>query len=172
MVLNGVFLGMISLRSDIINYFGIPNPTPAELAFTKYTGSIAAHTRNRFSQRLDSEVPTGTPIAISKKTGVTKERGKIIKGRGGKPIKVPTELFSTPATAPSTNAGQTVIRRPQVRYVTIRFPGSASMGEISAWLFTKMTTKKPKTFQSPSGKAYSVSPLVAGAVVSGENTTP
>lgn len=171
MVLNGVFIGLINIRSDVKNYYNIPDPTAAELAFVNYRGEIAAHTRNIFSNRLDSTAPTKT-IQVSKKTGISRSRGKTLKGRGGKPIKIPTELTTTPATAPTTDPGATVIRRPQIRYTTLRFPGEASIGEISAWLHLKLTAKKPATFTSPGGKAYPVAPLATGATVSGQDTTP
>ena len=110
MVLNGVFIGMISLRSDQVDYFGIPEATPAELAFTKYTGEIAGHTRKIRTRRLEANSPI-REVTVGKKTGVGRERGKQI-------------------------------------------------------------TKKPKSFQSPAGKTYSVSPLPVGAIVTGEDTTP
>lgn len=171
MVLNGVFLGLINIRSDVKDYYNIPDPTPAELAFVNYRGEIAAHSRNIFSNRLDSTAPTKT-VQVSKKTGISRSRGKTMKGRGGKPIKIPSELTSTPATVATTNPGATVVRRPQIRYTTVRFPGSASIGEISAWLNLKLTAHKPTTFTSPGGKAYPVAPLVAGATVTGQDTTP
>ena len=170
MVLNGVFIGMISLRSDQVDYFGIPDPTSAELAFTKYTGEIAAHTRKIRTRRLEANSPI-KEVNVKKKTGVGRERGKQTKGRGGKPFKIPTELVNTPAATPTTTT-PTVARRSTPVYTTIRFPGDASIFEISAWLHAKLITKKPKSFQSPSGKTYSVSPLPVGAVVTGDNTTP
>lgn len=171
MVLNGVFIGLLSLRSDQVDYFGIPDPTPAEKAFTKYTGSIAGHTRKIRSRKLEANSPI-LEVTVTKKNGVGRERGKQAKGRGGKPFKIPTELLNTPAPRPLTTATPRPARSTPV-YTTIRFPGNASIAEISAWLDAKLTTKKPKSFQSPSGKAYSVSPLPAGAVASGsEDTTP
>jgi len=165
MVLNGVFIGLISLRSDQADYFGIPDATPAELAFVKYTGEIAAHTRKIRTKKLEANSPV-INVTVAKKTGVGRERGKIVKGRGGKPFKIPTELVNTPAPKPSTTGGTRPARSTPV-YTTIRFPGSASIPEVSAWLHAKLLTKKPKSFQSPSGKTYSVSPLVSGAVVTG-----
>lgn len=171
MVLNNVFLGMISIRSDQKRYFGIPDPTAEELAFVKYVGSIAGHSRNIHSDRLDSTSPTRT-ITVDKKTGISRERGKTTNGRGGRPIKIPTELTNTPPSAPTTNAGSTVIRRPYIRYTTIRFPSNASMGEISAWLHLKLVSHKPKTMKSPGGKTYSVSPFPTGAQATGQGVTP
>jgi hypothetical protein len=171
MVLNGVFLGMISIRSDQKNYFNIPDPTTAELAFVKYRGEIKGHSRKIFSSRLDSTTPTRT-VQVTKKTGISRERGKSTNGRGGRAIKIPTELTSTPDSAPTTDPGSAVIKRAQVRYTTIRFPNNASIGEISAWLHAKLASHKPKIMKSPGGKTYAVSPLVAGATVTGANTTP
>lgn len=170
MVLNNVFIGMISLRSDQINYFNIPPATEEELKFVKYVGSIAGHTRNIRSRRLDSGSTT-RPITVEKTNGISRDRGKIIKGRGGKPFKIPTQLVNTPTSPPNTS-GTSTPRRSTPVYTTIRFPGNASIGEVSAWLYAKLTAKKPTTFQSPSGKAYALSPLATGAVVTGDNTTP
>lgn len=171
MVLNGVFIGLISIRSDVKNYFDIPDPTPAELAFINYRGEIAAHSRNIYSNRLDSTSPTKT-VNVDKKTGISRSRGKTFKGRGGKPIKIPTQLTTTPNSTPTTDPGATVIKRPQIRYTTVRFPGEASIGEISAWLNQKLVSKKPATFTSPGGKSYPVAPLAAGTTPTGQNTTP
>lgn len=172
MVLNGVFIGIISLRSDQVAYFNIPDATPAEKAFMKYAGKIEAHSRKIRSNRLDSGNSTRT-ITVDKKTGISRERGKIIRGRGGRPFKIPTELVNTPAPSSSTAPGGQIIKPSTPVYTIIRFPGAASIGEVSAWLDLKLVAKKPKSFQSPSGKAYSVSPLGSGAVVSGDgDTTP
>lgn len=173
MVLNNVYLGMISIRSDVADYFGIPAPNTTELSAVKYRGEIKAHSRNIFSQRLDASTTAPTrQVAIDKKTGISRERGKNAKNRGGKPFKIPTQLTSTPQTIATTDAGAAIVRQPQIRHTTIRFPGEASIGEVSAWLHLKLVTKKPVSFQSPGGKTYSVSPLAAGAVVSGGDTTP
>ncbi len=173
MVLNNVFLGMISIRSDVQDYFGIPAPTPTELSAVKYRGEIAAHTRNIFTQGINAATAAPTrQVNITKKTGISRERGKNAKNRGGKPFKIPTQLTSTPQTAATTDAGAAIPRTAQIRHTIIRFPGEASIGEVSAWLHQKMVTRKPVSFQSPGGKTYSVSPLAAGAVVSGGDTTP
>lgn len=171
MVLNNVYLGVISIRSDQKAYFGIPDATTTELAFLKYRGEIAQHTRKIRSERLDSGTTT-REVQVKKVTGISRERGKVIKGRGGKAIKIPTELRNVPAATPTTSPGAPLNRRSTVVYTIIRFPSKASMGEISAWLHEKLKTKKPKSFQSPSGKTYGISPLVTGAIVTGEDTTP
>jgi hypothetical protein len=172
MVLNGVYLGMISLRSDVVRYFGIPEATTAEKAFGKYSGSIAAHQRTIRTNRLDDATGTRT-IDVVKKNGISRERGKPAKNRGGRPFKIPTQLVNRPGATASTNPAGTIIRPETVVYTTIRFPNAASVGEVSAWLHQKLVSKKPESFQSPSGKTYSVSPLTSGAVVSGGgDTTP
>lgn len=164
MVLNGVYLGLVDLRSDQKGYFGIPDATPAELAFVSYRGEIGAHTRKIYSNRLDSVTST-REIQINKKTGISRKRRKFTKGRGGRPIKIPTELTSTPSSPPSTDAGSTVIKRPSVRMTTMKFPGAASLGEISSWLDTKITRRKPTYMLSPAGQAYPIGPLATGATV-------
>lgn len=170
MVLNGVFLGLVDLRSDQKAYYNIPEPTTAELAFISYTGKIEAHTRKIYSNRLDS--PSSTKeISVDKKTGIGRKRRKFTKGRGGRPIKIPTELTSTPSPSASTNPGSTVLKRPSVRMTTIKFPGSASLAEISSWLHTKLVSKKPTYMLSPAGQAYPISPLSTGAIVTGASDT-
>lgn len=173
MVLNNVFLGMISIRSDQQDYFNIPAPSTTELSVVKYRGEIAAHTRAVFSKGLDaSAIEPTRQVNITKKTGISREHGKNAKARGGRPFKIPTQLTSTPQTAATTDAGAAIVRLPQIRHTIIRFPGEASIGEVSAWLHLKCVAKKPVSFQSPGGKTYSVSPLASGAVVSGADTTP
>lgn len=171
MVLNGVFLGMVDLRSDQKNYFNIPEPTEAEQAFVNYRGDIAAHTRKIFSNRLDSLTPT-REVNVDKKTGISRKRRKFTKGRGGRPIKVPTELTSTPSSTPTTDPNATVIKRPSIRMTTIKFPSSASLAEISAWLNTKLVRHKPTYMQSPAGQAYPIGSLATGTVATGTTTTP
>lgn len=170
MVLNGVFLGMVDLRSDQINYFDIPAASAAEQAFTSYLGEIKAHTRKVYSTRLDSATST-REINVDKKINIPRKRRKNIKGRGGRPIKVPTELTSTPSTPPSTTGGGT-IRRPSVRMTTIKFPSGASLSEISAWLHLKLVSKKPTYMQSPSGQAYPIGPMPTGAQATPQTATP
>lgn len=172
MVLNNVFLGMVDIRSDQANYFDIPDATPAEKAFEKYLGETAAHRRKIYRRRLE-DANTTVEINVTKKNNVQRTRKKVMKGRGGRPIKVPTELTSTPSSSPSTNPGGTVIRAPQIRFTTFKFPGSASLSEISAWLHLKLVNHKPKYMLSPAGQAYPIGPMSAGAVVTGgEDTTP
>lgn len=169
MVLNNVFIGLISIRSDQKRYFNIPDATPEENAFVKYVGSIAAHDRNIHSDRLDSTNPTKT-VHVDKKTGIERQRAKTVKGRGGRAIKIPTELMNTPPSPPNTNAAATVIRRPYIRQTIIRFPNTASAGEISAWIHLKLTAHKPRTFQIVGGKTYTVAPFATGAQATGATT--
>lgn len=173
MVLNGKYIGLIGLRSDQQKYFDIPDPTPAEKAFVNYKGEIKAHTRNRFPNRLDSATFVGTPTQVGKKTGISRQRGKDVNSRGGKPIKIPTELRSVPQTAPTSDPGATVVPGGSIRFTTIKFPGAANIGEISAWLNQKCVgSHKPTYFKSPAGRSYAVAALAAGAIVTGPDTTP
>lgn len=171
MVLNGVYLGLVDVRSDQKDYFDIPDATAAELAFVSYRGSISAHKRKIYSNRLDSTAQT-REIDVTKKTGISRQRRKFTKGRGGKPIKIPTEMTSTPSSTPTTDPGATVIKRPSIRMTVMKFPSGVSLAEISAWLHVKLVNHKPKYIQSPAGQAYPIAPLAAGTVATGEDTTP
>lgn len=173
MVLNNKYLGLIGLRSDQAKYFDIPEASAAEKAFVNYKGEIAAHSRKRYPNRLDSLEAVGTPTAIGKKTGISRQRGKDVNSRGGKPIKIPTELRSVPVPTTTSDPAATVIKPGSIRFTTIKFPGAASIGEISAWLDQKCVgSHKPTYFKSPAGRSYPVSALAVGAIVTGEDTTP
>lgn len=170
MVLNNVFVGLLDLRTDQIKYFNIPDATTAELALAQTTTSGSNYQRNLFSNRLDSATPT-KQVSVDR-TARTKTRRKTIIGRGGKAIKIPTELRSTPPSGGTTNPGNTVIKRESIRFTTIRFPGAADLSEISAWLYVKLTAHKPKFMKSPSGSAYPIAPFPTGNVATGAGTTP
>lgn len=165
MVLSGIFIGMLGLREDQIDYFNIPDATAAELALVKYTGSIKAHKRNIYSNRLDDATPTRVK-SIERVAAVARERGKSVNSRGGKAIKVPTELVSTPAS--TSTAVDAAPRIGSIRYTTFKFPGAASNAEISSWLFNKCVAKKPKFFKTAAGASHSVS----GAAIPAPNPAP
>lgn len=170
MVLNNIYVGIVDLRTDQINYFNIPDATPAELALATFTTDGGNYTRNLHSNRLDSATPT-RQVTVDR-TARTKTRSKFTLGRGGKAIKVPTELLSTPPSAGSTNPGSTIIKRPTVRFTTIKFPGSADLAEISAWLYIKLVAHKPKYMKSPGGRSYPIAPFPIGNVATGGDATP
>lgn len=159
MVLNGVFLGMLGLREDQIDYFNIPVATAAELALVNYEGSIKAHKRNIYSDRLDSTTPTRVK-SIERVAVINRDRSKSVNSRGGKPIKIPTALTSTPAQ--TSTAQDAPPRLASIRYTIIKFPGSASNAEISRWLFAKCVAHKPSFFKTPAGASH---PVVGAAVV-------
>lgn len=171
MVLNGVFIGMIGIRSDQKNYFNIPDPTVAELTAAQYRTSGTNTTRNRYGERLDSTAPGTTSITVNR-TSRSKTRSKDHLMRGGKSIKIPTELTSTPVRAGSTDPNSTVVVRPNIRFTSIRFPGSADLAEISAWLHAKLTAHKPTYMKAPGGRSYPLVPFVGTATGTGTNTTP
>lgn len=154
MVLNNIYIGMLSLRSDQIKYFNIPVQTAAEKEIVQYIGSIKAHKRNIHSNRLDDTTPTKVK-SIDRVAAVPRQRGKAALGRGGKPYKVPTDLTSTPAT--TSTAQDAPARLPKIRFTTFRFPGGASNAEISLWLNTKLVAHKPTYFLTPAGKSYAIS---------------
>lgn len=163
MVVNSIFIGVLGLRDDQIDYFNIPVPTAAEQAFMSYVGSINPYTRNIFTNRLTSTTPTRT-IQVGSTTGIPRVRKKIVNSRGGKIIKIPTELTSTPSAPPNPPANAPTIV-PSIRFTTIKFPGGASNGEISAWIFAKFQVHKPSYFKTPSGANYPVVALPPAAIV-------
>lgn len=169
MVLNGVFIGMIGIRSDQKNYFNIPEPTVAELTAAQYRTSGSNVSRNRYSQRLDSAAPVGTPVTVDR-TAETKNRSKDHLMRGGRSIKIPTELTTTPPRPASTDPNNTNIPRANIRFTSIRFPGNAGLAEISAWLHAKLIAHKPSYMKAPGGRSYPLVPFVG--TVTGTNTTP
>lgn len=160
MVLNGVLIGMLGLREDQIDYFNIPEATTEEQGLISYLGSTKEHKRNIHRERLDDATPT-TSRTIGRRTNVERKRRKLFNNKGGKSIKIPTELLSTPQTTSTAQNPPPV--RPSVRHTTIRFPGRASNSEISRWLNAKLVSHKPKTFKTPSGSDYPVGPGVAAA---------
>lgn len=169
MVLNNVYIGMLGLRTDQIDYFNIPAATSAELALAKTVTSGSNFQRNLHSNRLDSTTPT-RQVTVDR-TRRARDRGKDHLMRGGRPIIIPTELRSTPSSAGSTDPGATVIRRETVRTTTIKFPNEADLAEISAWLYLKLTAHKPKTMKTRGGRAYAVAPFASGNVATGGDTT-
>lgn len=161
MVLNGIFIGMLGIREDQKDYFNIPDPTEEEKGLVSYLGTIAAHKRNIFSERLDDTAPTRQKT-IDKKTNIERQRKKISNARGGKPIVIPTELTTTPAQ--TSTAQNPAPKRPSVRSTTIKFPANANNAEISRWLNTKLTAHKPTFFKTPSGANYPINAGPVGAV--------
>ena len=156
MVLGGVLVGMLGIREDQKDYFNIPDATAAELELVSYRGEVAGHRRNIHSERLDNTTATRA-ISIGRRVNISRNRKKVDLARGGKPIRIPTELTSTPlGPATTTTTTSTTTRRPSVRYTTIRFPGSASNSEISRWLHTKLVSHKPSFFKTPAGASYPV----------------
>lgn len=170
MVLNNVYVGMVGLRTDQKTYFSVPDATEAELALAKYRTSGTDYERNYFPDRLDSLTPSATTITV-KRTSKTKDRAKDHIARGGRRISIPTELKSTPPTTAFTNPSDSLIARPNIRYTIIRFPGAADISEISAWLYLKLVSKKPKYMKIPGGRTYLIAPFGSGTVT-GTNTTP
>lgn len=174
MVLNGVFLGMIGLRTDQISYFNIPVATPEELKLAEYTIGSTTFQKKIYSNRLDTA--TSNDSTTVKRKARTKKSSKDHIARGGRPIKIPTQLRSIPATQPTTDGGNTIIKPGSIRMTTIKFPGVADLAEISAWLHAKLVAKKPTYLKSPGGRVYPIAPFGAGNVVTGGdnagNTTP
>ncbi|MBE9193253.1 hypothetical protein IQ230_23485 [Gloeocapsopsis crepidinum LEGE 06123] len=167
MVLSDVYIGMLGIRQDQKNYFNIPDMTAAEKALMEYQGSRKAHKRNIFSNRLDSDTPTRVKT-IERVAVIDKKRSKLFNSKGGKPIKIPTELISIPAqTSTAENPPE---RIGSIRFTTIRFPGAASNAEISRWLALKLKAHTPTYFITPSGVTFPVSSV--GTATPTGPTTP
>jgi hypothetical protein len=139
--------GLVSLREDVAQYFGIAITTTSDVVVTRRR---KAHSRSRFDGLTDT---TATPTNVSASEWKTIKRAS---ARGvGRAVKVPTKLKS----------GQ---NQQNTRYVTIRFPANAVVGAISEFLHTKIeAAKKPEFFIMETGAKYPVA-NVTGDVNPGE----
>lgn len=170
MVLNNVYLGMIGLRTDQMNYFDIPKASDAEWKAAQYKTSGTDIFRSRFPNQLDSTAKSGTDIKV-KRTARTKNHSKDNLMRGGRKVIIPTEMRSVPPTANSTDPNNTTIKKGNIRTTVIKFPGAADMAEISAWVHLKLVSKKPKYIKLPGGRNYPVVAFTSGQVTGAEETT-
>lgn len=171
MVLNNVFLGMLGLRDDQQRYFNIPDATAAELSLQKITIEAESYQRNLHSNRLDSTAPT-RQVTVKRKAR-SKDRTKDHLMRGGRPIIIPTELISTPVARPTADPSSAIVPSPSYRTTIIKFPRTADISEISAWVYGKFAGHKPKFIKVPGGRVYTVAPFGVGQVTgAGDGTTP
>lgn len=170
MVLNNVYIGMLAIRTDQQKYFDIPNPTEAELTAAQYKTSGTDITRQRYPNRLESAAASGPSITVKRKAR-TKNHSKDHLMRGGRAIKIPTELRSKPVRAATTDGSAPPPSRENIRFTTIKFPGNADLAEISAWLHAKLVAKKPTYFKAPGGRAYPLAPFVGTVTGDGAGTT-
>jgi hypothetical protein len=125
--------GAVKVPGDVMNYFGILAPTTG--AEEMITRKRKASTQTRYSG-LDDR--TGKSVTVSASTWKSPVRAA--KGTTGKPVRIPTELKT-----PEGN----------IRFVTLRFPAGAEVGQISGWLFEKIVKNKPSYFIH-NGNRYSV----------------
>ncbi|MGL4620702.1 hypothetical protein [Chroococcidiopsis sp.] len=152
MIINGVMVALLHIRQDQIKYFNITvDPIPPATPRTR-----KSHSRIKRSTRLDDTAGTTTTTVRSSNYDYSPSKRTL--GRGGKAIKVPTELTSTPPS----QAGQA---NPQTstRMTVIRFPNKVTNSQISSWINTKFTSHKPTRFFTPSGVPYPVRAGVAPA---------
>jgi hypothetical protein len=124
----------VSVRGDVLDYFGIKEPTAAEQKMLevvkKTTGKI-----NRFGAGLGDTSPT----EVATDTTIRFYRPPTLGSSGsGRRVIVPTELV---------HSGKTTVRK-----VTMHFPSLATLAVISDWLYTNCATHKPGYFISPSGR--------------------
>lgn len=144
--------GLVSLREDVAQYFGITVTATSDVVVTRRR---KAHSRSRYDGLTDT---TATPTNVGASEWKTIKRAS---GVGvGKAVKIPTKLKS------GTN-------QQNIRYVTVRFPQNAVIGAISEFLFTKCTdlAKKPEFFIMETGAKYPVA-NVTGDVNPGEAPEP
>lgn len=151
MFLDNVFLGLIGIREDQIDYFGIVETT----AIPSITTGRKQHQRNIFSERLDDENTITRTVRVNRSNKPRNREKRRVNA--GKKIKLPTELVSTPSVTTGTTAKSTV------RNTTINFPGNVSNYEIARWLNAKVVSHKPTFFYSPSGARQPINVAVAPA---------
>lgn len=151
MFLDNVFLGLIGIRDDQLDYFGIVEATEVP----SITGGRKQHQRNIFSERLDDGTTVTRTVRVNRSNKPRNREKRRINA--GKKIKLPTELTSTPSVAAGTTA------KPTIRNTIINFPGNASNYEIARWLNTKIVSHKPKFFYTPSGARQPINVAAAPA---------
>ena len=149
MIINTVFIGIVSMRDDQVDYFGvnITAPIPAS------TKGRKAHTRNLYSKRLDDETATRQVQVGRSLKARDRQKNRV---NSGKKIKVPTQLTSTPSASAVDGDGNPITRLPQIRMTTINFPNRASNSEIAIWINNNFTTKKPDYFITSAGARHAV----------------
>lgn len=123
----------VKIPADVANYFGVvpPTSTGAEMRVRKRT----AHTRMVYNGIDDA---TGTASTVKASTWEAPDR--LSEGVSGTPVRIPSERKNANGT---------------LRYVTVRFPAKATVGDISHFIFTKFVTHKPTSFIH-NGNTYAV----------------
>lgn len=149
----------VAVRADVVEYFGIEGGQSVGTGLISRTR--AAHSRSIIKEGLQD----ATPETVTVERAEWFDPPRILGGSGGgKAIIVPTEITIAPPS------GST--KKPRLRTVTFRFPGSATNGIISVWLFEKCVSNKPGWFRVESGTRYAVVARGATADVNPGNQNP
>jgi hypothetical protein len=140
--------GAVRIPGDVIDYFNIPKPTAA--AEEMITRSRAGHRRTIYKGMDDLVGKQITVDASTWQAPVRAAKGGIT----GKIVKIPTEKKTV---------------KGNIRFVTLHFPSTATVGAISNWIFEKCVVNKP-TYFFHNNNRYSVL-KATGDVNPGEGTT-
>jgi hypothetical protein len=122
--LRGTATAGVSIPADVMGYFGITPPTTGVEEMKVVNRD--AYTRKVYKGLTDTVGTASTVRASTWETPV-----KAPKGTAGTPVRIPTELKTTKGA---------------IRMVTVRFPGEATVGDISNFIFEKFITRKPTYF--------------------------
>lgn len=164
MVIEGTNLGLMNLRPDVIDRFGISLTTIAPTATTG-TRERTAHVRQIYSNSNTASTTRTTSVNRTLIADV-KRKNKV---NSGKAIKVPTDLNSTPSR-PAPAAGTTPVpAKVTPRMTVIRFPHKASNYQIARWINLYFTANKPAYFITPAGARYPVNVPEILAATAGES---
>lgn len=125
--------GAVNVRSDIISYFNVP------AAATTAAPILKTRARYTYMKKNGLNDPTGVEKTVEKAEWYALPT---VPRRGtGQSIKIPTELKNA---------------KGNIRYVTLRFPGGATMLAISNWIAEYFRAHTPTYFISPSGTRHPV----------------
>lgn len=146
--------GVVSIRGDVAEYFGITAPTDAA-AGSGYKVITRKSTGRELFVDLQDTTGTGSNTDASNKFALPQQLSS--RGAGGKLVTLPTEL--------KTAKGNT-------RTVRMGFPSGASLGAISNFLFAKITLKKPSYFITERGVRRAIVNIPSADINAGEDATP
>jgi hypothetical protein len=122
--LRGTTTAGVRVSADIMKYFGIVAPTASTEEMQVRTRGL--HSRKIYDGLTDTVKKTAT---VKASTWETPLQGA--KGVSGTAVRIPTELKTAKGA---------------IRFVTLRFPGKATVGDISNFIFEKFVTRKPTYF--------------------------
>jgi hypothetical protein len=124
MELRGTATAGVRLPADVIAYFGITRPVGTAEA-------MQLRERDPYSRRVYNGAGDTTGKVSTVRGSSWEVPVKAPKGVSGVAVRIPTELKTA---------------KGKIRYVTVRFPQKATVGDISNFIFEKFLTHKPKHF--------------------------